>query len=420
MVKRFLLGLFFILIAAASFADDIADYQKQSVNVLYRLRIDNDFYYLARAAGEYVWENYAGAFPDKEFWCYSLESILNSGENVAQVIRFADEVDTADPLEEATRRFIPIFVDISIEGNLESGRATVTYSFRELFSDLNVIEKTFMEYIPSEEDLLFYFWLPLSSDLNTFIKGTLKPMLTINAPAGAKVSGFTKEPFIMPGEGTVSIVAPMPTTFAWEMVHKKFTTRKGIAYVDKDKMVVDLPHQKFYPFSIDLGLYQACFPEAWFTWYHKSYGWFLSLGVQQQMYGLFAADEGTAQPLDTSFISAPLIMPGFAFGYRFRTAEPYIPKLYWKAVATARFNYEEARLDDFSPAGFSLSLGYEWETPILIKLFVELGASAYLLDINYKNSPVKGLNDNGFYQKVISDAIFLEMPVFKMGIKLQL
>jgi hypothetical protein len=190
--------------------------------------------------------------------------------------------------------------------------------------------------------------------------------------------------------------------------------------VDKDRIVADLPRQTFYPISIDLGLYQACFPEAWFTWYYKSYGWFLSAGVQQQIYGFFATTENKAKPLDTSFNSAPLIMPGFAFGYRFRTDEPYIPKLYWKAAASARFNYKEMRLDDFSPAGFSLSLGYEWETPVLIKLFVEVGASAYLLDINYKNSTAKGVNDNGFYQKIISDAIFLEMPTFKMGIKLQL
>jgi hypothetical protein len=421
---------------APSANDGIPDYLSGSINILYRFHIDDDFYFLASEAGVYVWDSYAGAFPSKEFWAFSIESYLNGTENIAHLFRYDNETEAADPLADAASRNIPVFIDIYVSGNITDGTATVRYIFTDLFSSLHTLDKNFTEAIPTEDDLLLYYWLPLKIDLAAFIKPILKPLFTLYAPAGATVSGFADESLVIPESGSIRFVLPLPGVYKWTMSHKKYVTRTGVFFADKDKNELALPTQKFYPSSIDIGVFQACFPEIWYTRNFRTSGWFFSVGLQQQALGFFSKSGDS--PLQTSFTDAPLVMPGVAGGYRFKTQEPYIPKLYIQGVLQARINYtriikedadwnswwqrnfQQDWFDDFSPASLSLYIGYDWETPVFLKVFVEAGASVYLLKDGYKSSASKGMNDKGFLQQVIGGAVYIEAPCLRLGIKIKL
>jgi hypothetical protein len=414
--------------------EPLLDYQKASMNVLFRFNIDEDFFILAQSAGEFVWRDYTGPFPSKEFWNYSIEASLSNVENAAQILHYTDESDAGDPIAEATEQKIPIFVDIHVTGDIDSGDVTVKYSIRELFSELNVLEKVFSERAPREDDLLLYFWLPIAADLKDFIKGALKPQFIVNGPPGTLVSGVFESPFAIPDSGTIGFDISMPATFSWETSHKKYAKRKGVVYVDKDNNALDLPSQRFFPTSIDVGFFQGCFPEFWIS-RHTQNGWFFSVGVQQQVFGLFSA-RSNGQPLDTSFNNLNLIMPGIAIGRHTLSLEkPYVPQLYFQLTAMMRFNlkkigendwnclkriFKTSWFDDFSPFSFAFAVGYEWETPLRLKLFIEAGVSAYILTNYYEQSTSKGLDDNGFIQKIADDSVYFELPVFKAGVRFML
>ncbi|MDR1127427.1 MAG: hypothetical protein LBL06_04780 [Treponema sp.] len=419
--------------ASTLHAQEALDYQTASMNVLFRFTIDEDFFILAREAGDVIWQDYTGPFPDKEFWNYSIEASLSSVENAAQILRYIDG-SSGDPIAEATEQKIPIFIDIHATGNIDTGTLTVRYSIRELFSELNVLEKVFSERVPQEDDLLVYFWLPITTDLKDFIRGALKPQFIVNGPPGAQVSGVFASPFTIPDSGTIGFDISMPATFSWEMSHKKYAKRRGVSYVDKNNNVLDLPRQRFFPTSIDVGLFQGRFPEFWVSRQTQN-GWFFSIGVQQQAFGLFAADSN-GQPLETSFSRQKLIMPGLAIGWHALSLEkPYIPQLYFQFTAMMRLNlekigenswksfkrmFETSWFDDFSPFSFAFAVGYEWETPLYLKFFVEVGASAYILTNYYEESVSKGLEDNGFIQEVVGDSMYFELPVFKVGVRFML
>ncbi|MDR3343111.1 MAG: hypothetical protein LBT14_10085 [Treponema sp.] len=418
MVKRVCMPWILLLAGLAGFlvpARLTAQTTGSSVTVLYHLEIDEDFYFLARAAGVQVWDDYFGPFPEREFWYYSLESVLGNTEGIAQVLHSSDD---ADLIAQAISGGIPVVVKIQITGDIAVPYAQVHYSIREIFSKLHVVENSFQENIPLEADLLSYFWLPLASDLNAFIETIIIPRFQIQGPAGTLVHGFSREPLTIPDTESLFLDVPMPGTYRWEMIHKRYTRRQGVFMADKDRTLLILPRQRFYPTSIDMGLFLGRFPELWVSRYLKSYGWFFSIGIQQQTFGLLLTDRDA--PLKTSFNQRPLLMPGIGAGYRFRGPEPYIPKPYIAGTLFLRTNYENTSFDDFSPVSTMVTLGYEWETPLRLKFFFELGASFYVLGRNYEGSRSKGTEDSGFVQAVLGDAMYLELPTFRMGIKVLL
>jgi hypothetical protein len=309
-------------------------------------------------------------------------------------------------------------VDINITGDIDTAGISVHYTIRELFSSLNVFENTFDEHIPLVEDLLTFFWLPLTSDLDGFIKKIVNPPLIINGLAGTLLYGFGDEPITIPDSGTLSIKTPMPATYRWETRLKNQAIRRGVFIADWEHQVLDLPVQRFYPTSIDIGLYQSRFPGFWVTRYLKSYGWFFSIGLDQQLFGLFL--KNNQEPLATSFNSRPLIMPGLAGGYRFFVSKPRIPQPYAMGSVFFRYNYDKKKTDDFSPAGFTLSVGYDWETSIYVRFFADLGFSFYFLSNDYKDSLSKGTGDPGLLQPVLGGKIYLEIPSFRIGLKVPL
>jgi hypothetical protein len=200
-------------------------------------------------------------------------------------------------------------------------------------------------------------------------------------------------------------------------------TSWGVFLTTQEARLLELEQRRHYQLSADPALTQGVFPDFWLSYRRGSSGWRFSLGLQQQAFGIALQDNDT--PLETSFNARPLIMPGIQAAYRLKAA-PFHPQLSLGASLSLRFKAnargKENRFDDFSPIGISLSAGYDWEMPTKyhFTLFAEFGASLYFLRPGYAGSTSKGTRDAMFFQKLLGDAAYVELPLIRFGARFPL
>ncbi|MDR2535419.1 MAG: hypothetical protein LBD29_05225 [Treponema sp.] len=235
--------LFFGALEAQEYADiPIPSEFPQRIKLLYRLDFDSDFFFIAQNAGPLIWEAYPGPFPQQDAWYHTLQSILGANDKIAQTI--PSEAD-ADLFTQAVSQGIPVFIHIYISGDANAGIIQIRYTFRGVFSESFTFENTFETKVPEENDLLSHFWLPLNTDLDIFLNQVIRPPLRIHGPTGTLVYGFSKEPLVIPDTEYIFIDVPLPGTYAWRMVHKRYVNRKGIFMADQDHLVLTLPRDSF-------------------------------------------------------------------------------------------------------------------------------------------------------------------------------
>jgi hypothetical protein len=392
-----------------------------SLDVLYRLRIDEDFYFLASEAGVYVWDEYAGPFPDKDFWDYSIRCVLGNVSNVARVRPFsADGADDDGAVLQARAAVEGCFVtvDIFLDGEIDTANpySRARYVIRDSFNSLHKVENVINENIPTETDLIAYYWIALANDLEEFIKPIIRPELIIVGPPGVKISGITNSVLTIPPEGQISLYVPMPATYDWEMTHWNYAVRNGTFFADRNRRILTLPKQRFHHFSIDLSLLQARIPELDVSFALKSYGWYFNLGIGQQIFG-FGLTENE-KPLTTSFNTISLLEPRIGAGYRFRMNDPKAPKPYLRCFVSVRLDYEKGGFDSFSPFGLNPAAGYEWEITPHFRLFGDIGLGFYVLGQDYEDSVSKGFKDSGYAQSIVANFMYFEAPQFRLGLKI--
>ncbi|MDR2483546.1 MAG: hypothetical protein LBD08_07960, partial [Treponema sp.] len=355
--------------------------QSETVDILYRLTIDEEFYLLGREAGVYIWDAYAGPFPVWDYWDYSFRNALGSVSNAARLLP-CDKADGADEQRlraEAAAKGVPVIIDVRVDGvvNSDNPRTTVSYTILDAFNRLRRLDKTLDMAIPTEPDLFTHYWINAAADLEAFIEPILRPKLLITGPVGAVVRGVTEEALVIPEPGALEVDAPMPAVFRWEMSHWNYAERQGLFFAERDHFHLDLPRQPFHHFSVDAALFQGRIPEADLSFSLKSYGWFFSLGLTQQVFGLALQDDAGA--LETSFSVRPLFVPRIGAGYRFPSREPRIPKLYLRALGGLRLDYQRGGFDQFSPFSLAAAAGYDWELTSHFRLFFEAGLGLYIL-----------------------------------------
>jgi hypothetical protein len=416
------------------FMDMLDESPEETLSVLYRMEFDEDFYAIAESAGAFIWDKGTPLIAGKDLWYLSLEAILATRPHIAGANRvdggmFPQYRDAgakagASSLEVAASAGIPVFLDIQIGGSIDRPFVTVDYEFQDLFNAAHKQTEHFEVEIPTEKTLFSWFWLNLAAELDDFMVTLIKPLLEIRGQPGTRISiaGITKEPLIIPPSGSLFIDVPIPLTLAWEAVHSRYVSTRGVFLITQDTHLLELEQRRHYPFSADLALTQGVFPDLWLSYSRRSYGWRFSLGVQQQAFGIALKDNDT--PLETSFNALPLIMPSFQAAYRLK-ADPFRPQLSLGAALSLRFMGREEKedpFDDFSPLGLSLSAGYDWEMPATyhFTLFAELGASLYFLRPGYADSTSKGTRDAIFFQQLLGDVMYVELPLIRFGIRFPL
>jgi hypothetical protein len=410
------------------------------INILYRLSFDQELYQAAQIIGVSTWDKHLLPFPPEDTWLYSLQYHLS---NIASISRVFMNTAEYDPFAFANEKGIPVFVDIEIGGDIGVPDIEVRYTIQEVFAKSHTIRKSYRADFPSEYDLLSFFWAQLVVDVENFVAGRLSPPLTIRGAAHSLVYGIADTPLVLPEEGVLNMPVYLPRTFQWKMVNPGYYTRTGTFFADKDNTELTLPQERFSSFSLDLGLFMGRFPDLWFSWYEPSCHWVFSVGIQQQAFGLFLSEPGT----DSSFSTQPLLMPGLSALYRFYNSDkPYSPTFFLSAVLFMRINYADFHFEDltvggtdfgglhtddliwtilpaglafdnFSPVSFGLSAGYNWESRSGFSFFFEGGAAFYFLGSDYRNSPSKGSSDAGILQFFLGDALYIEAPTFRFGLR---
>ncbi|MHB9292837.1 hypothetical protein Holit_01948 [Hollandina sp. SP2] len=417
MVRRFLSGVllrgccgllpFFLSLTALTAEEGTqSGTLPNAAAVLYRITFDENFYFIAQAAGPYLWGDSAGPIGAQEAWYLSLEAALINLPRISQALRIAPE---ADPVQLGVDRGIPLLLDIQVSGSIESAEVSIAYEIRETFTEDGRIRGQFNHTIPRQEDLFAYFWLSIAGELDTFALRVLKPMVEIRGRKGTLVSGFTPSPQVIPDSGSLFLAVPMPGTFSWKALHKRYVPVEGIFLARQEQPVLELNQRRFYPFSVDLGLVQGRSPELWFAWQPKYHGWRLRVGLQQQILGIGYL----------SFVDSPEIdirslwLPGVEAAYRLPIHESYRPQLF-VAVALVGRLYDASGALGLRLGSALLSLGYDWEIPWGFRLFAELGFGFSLQD-----GWVSAERSN-LFQVTLKDGGYLEMPRFRLGIRVPL
>ncbi|MDR0562169.1 MAG: hypothetical protein LBG73_05720 [Spirochaetaceae bacterium] len=239
--KRFFSVYFLFFCFCFLSAQEYVDFP-QRVRVLYRFEIDEDFFVIAENAGPMIWEGYPGPFPPKETWTHTFLSMVAVNENVAQIIPASDE---ADLFTQAVSRSIPVFIHIRVSGSPETAAVQIRYTLRAVFSDYYTVEDFFEAKVPLEDDLVSHFWIPLNDELAPFLDRVIRPPVRIEGPVGTLVYGFSKEPVLIPEAEYVYIDVPLPGTYSWKMVHKRYVSRTGIFFADRNHLVLTLPRDIF-------------------------------------------------------------------------------------------------------------------------------------------------------------------------------
>ncbi|MDR2394757.1 MAG: hypothetical protein LBD93_11490 [Treponema sp.] len=375
------------------------------VNVLYRITFDENFYFIAQAAGPYLW-NDSGPIGAQEGWYLSLEATLSTMPRIAQALRMAPG---ADPIQVGADIGAPLVLEIQVGGSIERAEVSIAYQIRETFTESGIIHRQFTHPIPRQEDLFAYFWLSLAEELNAFALRALKPLVEIRGQKGTVVSGFTPSPLEIPDSGSLFLVAPMPGTFSWEAIHKRYVPVGGVFLTRQEQPVLELKQRRFYPFSLDFGLVQGRSPELWFSWQPKYHGWRLRLGLRQQALGIGYLSFRDTPEIDSLF----LWFPGVDVAYRLPIpGYSSMPQLFVAVTLMGRLY--ATRLLGWYLGSALLSLGYDWEIPGGFKVFVELGLGFSLLEDSVSADRAN------LFSVALGYAGYLEMPRFSLGIRIPL
>ncbi|MDR2634175.1 MAG: hypothetical protein LBC51_11240 [Treponema sp.] len=402
LLQRLFLGLVLGCLLPASLAAEEGALPNR-VNVLYRITFDENFYFIAQAAGPYLWNDSTGPIGSQEAWYLSLEAALGNMPRIAQALRMAPEVD---PLQLGADTGVPLVLEIQVGGSIERAEVSLAYRIRETFTESGMIRRQYTYPIPRQEDLFAYFWLSLAEELNTFALRTLKPMLEIRGRKGTLVSGFTPSPQEIPDSGSLFLSVPIPGTFRWKALHKDYAPLEGVLLTGQEQPVLELNQKRFYPFSLDFGLVQGRSPELWFSWQPSYHGWRLRLGIRQQALGLGYLGFRDTPEID----SLSLWLPGVEVAYRLpKHGSSSAPQLFAAITVLGRPYVLGLHL-----GSALLSLGYDWEIPGGFKLFVELGLGFSLPE------EVLAADTANLFTLALGDAGYLGMPRFSLGIRIPL
>ncbi|MDR3114164.1 MAG: hypothetical protein LBU25_01430 [Treponema sp.] len=375
------------------------------VNVLYRIIFDEDFYFIAQTAGPYLWGDSVGPIGAEEAWYLSLEAALSNMPRIAQALRLDPQVD---PIRLGVELGVPLILEIQVGGSIENAEVSIAYRIRETFTEVGAIRGQFSHTIPQQEDLFAYFWLPIAGELDTFALRVLKPMVEIRGRKGTVVSGFTPSPQEIPESGSLFLAVPMPGTFSWKALHKQYVPLEGVLLARPEQPVLELKQRRFYPFSLDLGLVQGRSPELWFSWQPNYHGWRLRLGLQQQVLGFGYFSFADSPEIDRR----SLWLPGVEGAYRLPIHESG-PQLFVAAALLGRW-YDTSGVLGVRLGSALLSLGYDWEIPGGFRLFAEVGLGFFL------EKGFVSADRGNLLQLTLGDAGYLELPRFRLGIRVPL
>ncbi len=237
--------------------------------------------------------------------------------------------------------------------------------------------------LPDARSLQGPFWLDLLTSLESMLEGVDSRRgvrLFVVGPPGAVVRGIEASPLVLPEDGVAELNLTVPATLAWTADAKGYDGRAGILSVFEQKpTVLHLDMRPQLLWTIDLGLYNGAFLDAWASRRLLDDRMFLRAGFRQYLVGIsmLDAEPGFDPP---PFVSLPLIQPGLGGGALFGRPGGAL-RLYAGALVTARIvipGSVGAFIDPIAPLSLEPFLGIEWRPMARCGFFGEMYAPIYL------------------------------------------
>jgi hypothetical protein len=237
--------------------------------------------------------------------------------------------------------------------------------------------------IPDARDLQDVFWLDILTSLETAIAAVARPgevRLLVSGPPGAMVKGFGKDPIELSAEGEAELRVAAPATYPWSASARGYDSVEGLAAVfGQEPYRLDLPMPRQFRWTIDAGLFNGAFLDAWASYRFMNDSLFLRAGYRQYLVGLSLREEspGAEAPVLVSF---PLLQIGLGGGALF--GEPGRPlRTYAGVLATTRIALPRGAgvfIDPVAPLCLEPFGGLEWRPVSKWGFFGELYAGLYL------------------------------------------
>ncbi len=360
-----------------------------------------------------------------DLWRYgdTLAAVLMRSQRILSVHRAYN----ADPsrLDNLARyEGAPVVLDLELSE--EGGRVSARWELRaaEGFatSGATSVRGSFAKPSPSEDELSSSFWVETVDSVNGFLAALHAAHLRITGLPGTVVQGFV-EPFLLPDSGSVILSVILPERIPWAASTPGRYSENGVFYASKDGETLAIPRRQW---ALDFGAYGFSFPEIRLGFTPDSL-FFVRATLSQFALGLSlqSPNNGIVPPLTLSF---PLVQAGFGFGTYFA---PQMQELrtYIAMDFFARLFSPQGRgiyLDPVAPIGIQPAVGLEWGRGPVARLYLEMSAVFYpwampglmaaSLDGNSASDLIFG--GNGWFSG--HPGWFLEVPIFRMGMRFRL
>ena len=272
--------------------------------------------------------------------------------------------------------------------------------------------------LPEVAALSDFFWNGILASVTKALARLPPPAITrlkIVAPPLTRVTGLGKAQLTIPESGSLEVELASPASYAWKASRVGMEDARGSLTVLGPTGLLSIQLLKAKPFMIELGLYEAAFPDLWVGYVLPGGRLFVGLGASQFFGGVNLSSE-TSDGKASLFVSDKLLEPGLRFG---SYLGPTDGNVLWYAEATAsvRISFidgQDGRVDDMAPFSFFPAAGLELKLSDRFSPFFELGSDLFpFCDGGLMASTWSSAQS--ILPHLYSDTWFLEFPRFRFG-----
>ncbi len=308
---------------------------------------------------------------------------------------------------------------LSVEGQQDpANNGTIQIQFR-VFSVLSGRELhagTFQDGVFSEQDLYQTFWLPLSAVLDSLEAQKGQGALTVHAVPGTRISGLTEKPVSVDQSGETVIPLIVPGTYSYRASAPGYRGREGIYTMAESPAELFIEQERVSKWLIELGSLMGQFGELWAHRLLFKEQFWIGFGLQEYWIGTYFPSPDDRGRYSYPVVSLPLLQPGITIGGRLADDLHFL-RPYLSATFLLRLNTSLLRLDPAAAMVVEGKGGLEWKLAPGFAVFFDLGASFYPFCNGIYLAASRGGESRAPSTYLFSESWYLEIPVYRLGMR---
>ena len=306
-----------------------------------------------------------------------------------------------------------------VEGQQDPvNNGTIQIQFRVLsvLSARELQSGTFQDVLFSEQDLYQTFWLPLLAVLDALEAQKGQGSLTVHAVPGTRISGLTDKSVLVDQRGETEIPLIVPGTYHYRASAPGYRSREGIYTMVQSPAELSIEQQRASKWLIELGSLMGQFGEMWAHWLLFNEQFWIGFGLQEYWIGTYFPSPDDRGRFTYPIISLPLLQPGITIGGRLADDLHFV-RPYLSATFMLRLNTSLLRLDPAAAMVVEGKGGLEWKLAPGFAVFFDLGASFYPFCNGIYLAASRGGESRAPSTYLFSDSWYLEIPVYRLGMR---